>query len=79
MVPVDVLLPLHQIVVAYLFRAMTFAPRWSSISRVTVITDTFLFRPGLPIGTRLPNVERVPLGREMQTSNIHSLSLTVSK
>lgn len=64
-----ILLRLHQILVAYLFRAMAFAPRWSSTSNVTVITDMFFSWPGLPIGTRLPNVERVPLGREMKTKD----------
>lgn len=46
---------------------MTFVPRWSSTCNVTVITDMFLSCPGLPIGTKLPNVERVPLGREIKT------------
>lgn len=58
---------MHQISSSYLFRAMTFVPRWSSTSNVTVITDMFLSCPGLPIGTKLPNVERVPLGREIKT------------
>lgn len=49
--------------ILYLFRAMAVVPRWSSTSNVTVITDVLLSLSILPIGSRLPNVERVPLCR----------------
>lgn len=48
----------------YFFRATTVVPRWSSISTVAVITDMLLSRPSLPTGSKLANVERVPLWRK---------------
>lgn len=48
----------------YFFRATTIVPMWSSMSTVAVMTDVLLSRPSLPTGSKLANVERVPLWRK---------------
>jgi len=44
-----------------LLRATTLAPSWSSTSTLMVISVPSLPGSGSPEGTRVPNVERVPL------------------